>query len=91
MSLVEDMYVIGTKKRFAEAIAQVAKENNFDGLYYLCRDHGGPWQRDNERNAHLPEKEAMELGKKSYKYDLENGFDLLHIDQQKTHILWESN
>ena len=56
------------QKRFAEAIAQVAKENNFDGLYYLCRDHGGPWQRDNERNAHLPEKEAMELGKKSYKY-----------------------
>ena len=71
------------QKRFAEAIAQVAKENNFDGLYYLCRDHGGPWQRDNERNAHLPEKEAMELGKKSYKYDLENGFDLLHIDPTK--------
>lgn len=71
------------QKRFAEAIAQVAKENNFDGLYYLCRDHGGPWQRDNERTAHLPEKEAMELGKKSYKYDLENGFDLLHIDPTK--------
>lgn len=71
------------QKRFAEAIAQVAKENNFDGLYYLCRDHGGPWQRDNERNAHLPEEEAMALGKKSYKYDLENGFDLLHIDPTK--------
>lgn len=71
------------QKRFAEAIAQVAKENNFDGLYYLCRDHGGPWQRDNERNAHLPEDKAMELGKKSYKYDLENGFDLLHIDPTK--------
>ena len=71
------------QKRFAEAIAQVAKENNFDGLYYLCRDHGGPWQRDNERNAHLPEDQAMELGKKSYKYDLENGFDLLHIDPTK--------
>lgn len=71
------------QKRFAEAIAQVAKENNFDGLYYLCRDHGGPWQRDNERNAHLPEDQAMELGKKSYKYDLKNGFDLLHIDPTK--------
>ncbi len=71
------------QKRFSEAIAQVAKENDFNGLYYLCRDHGGPWQRDNERNAHLPEKEAMDLGKKSYKYDLENGFDLLHIDPTK--------
>lgn len=71
------------QKRFSEAIAQIAKENDFDGLYYLCRDHGGPWQRDNERNAHLPEDEAMALGKKSYKYDLENGFDLLHIDPTK--------
>ncbi len=33
---------------------------------YLCRDHGGPWQRDEERNAHLPEDEAAELAKKSY-------------------------
>lgn len=71
------------QKRFAEAIAQVAKENDYDGLYYLCRDHGGPWQRDKERNDHLPEAEAMALGKKSFKYDLENGFDLLHIDPTK--------
>lgn len=68
---------------FASAIKEVAKEIDFDGLYYLCRDHGGPWQRDNERNAHLPENEAMELGKKSYLEDLLNGFDLLHIDPTK--------
>ncbi|MEN8078563.1 class II D-tagatose-bisphosphate aldolase, non-catalytic subunit [Clostridioides difficile] len=71
------------QKGFAQAIEEVAKEINFDGLYYLCRDHGGPWQRDNERNAHLPENEAMELGKKSYLADLLNGFDLLHIDPTK--------
>lgn len=68
---------------FASAIKEVAEEIDFDGLYYLCRDHGGPWQRDNERNDHLPEKEAMELGKKSYLEDLINGFDLLHIDPTK--------
>lgn len=71
------------RKGFAQAIEEVANEINFDGLYYLCRDHGGPWQRDNERNAHLPEEEAMELGKKSYLADLLNGFDLLHIDPTK--------
>ncbi len=71
------------QETFAAAIKEVAAETNFDGFYYLCRDHGGPWQRDNERNAHLPEKEAMELGKKSYLYDLLNGFDLLHIDPTK--------
>ena len=71
------------QKGFASAIKEVAKEVDFDGLYYLCRDHGGPWQRDNERNDHLPENEAMELGKKSYLEDLINGFDLLHIDPTK--------
>lgn len=71
------------QERFAKAIKDIASETKFDGLYYLCRDHGGPWQRDNERNAHLPENEAMELGKKSYLVDLLNGFDLLHIDPTK--------
>jgi len=71
------------QQRFAQAIKEVAKETGYDGLYYLCRDHGGPWQRDNERQAHLSETEAMALGKKSYLIDLENGFDLLHIDPTK--------
>jgi len=71
------------QNRFAAAIKEVAKETDYNGLYYLCRDHGGPWQRDNERNAHLPEKEAMKFGKQSYLMDLSNGFDLLHIDPTK--------
>lgn len=71
------------QKRFAEDIKEVADEVDFKGMYFLCRDHGGPWQRDNERNAHLPENEAMELGKRSYLEDLLNGFDLLHIDPTK--------
>ena len=69
--------------RFHKAIQETAKAVGYEGLYYLCRDHGGPWQRDNERNAHLPEDEAMRLGKQSYLVDLENGFDLLHIDPTK--------
>ena len=71
------------QKRFSEDIAEAAKKVGFDGLYYLCRDHGGPWQRDEERNAHLPEDEAMELAKKSYLADMLNGFDLLMIDPTK--------
>ena len=68
---------------FAEAVAQVAAEISYDNLYYLCRDHGGPWQRDKERNDHLPTDQAMELGKKSYIADIEAGFDLLMIDPTK--------
>ena len=68
---------------FAQAVKEVAEEINYDNLYYLCRDHGGPWQRDKERNDHLPVEEAMELGKKSYVADIEAGFDLLMIDPTK--------
>lgn len=68
---------------FVEAIKNTAEKVDFDGLYYVCRDHGGPWQRDEERNNHLPEEEAMELGKKSYLADIEAGFDLLMIDPTK--------
>jgi hypothetical protein len=68
---------------FAASIRQIAEKYKFDGLYYLCRDHGGPWQRDKERNDRLPVAEAMALGKKSFLYDLKAGFDLLHVDPTK--------
>lgn len=68
---------------FAKAVEEVAKEIDYDNWYYLCRDHGGPWQRDQERNDHLPTEEAMKLGKQSYVADIEAGFDLLMIDPTK--------
>ena len=68
-------YVNGwDQKRFNEDIRKVANEVGY---------HGGPWQRDNERNAHLPEEEAMKLARQSYLADIENGFDLLMIDPTK--------
>lgn len=71
------------QKKFKEKIEAICEEIGYDNAYYLCRDHGGPWQRDKERNDHLPEDEAMELAKESYKEDILNGFDLLHIDPTK--------
>lgn len=77
-------YVNGWNQvRFQKDIASIAEQVGFDGLYYLCRDHGGPWQRDNERNAHIPAEEAMKLAKQSYLADIEAGFDLLMIDPTK--------
>lgn len=77
-------YVNGwDQNRFASYIEKEAKKVGFNGLYYLCRDHGGPWQRDEERNAHLPVDEAMKLAKESYLADIEAGFDLLMIDPTK--------
>ena len=68
---------------FAQAVKEVADEIAYDNQYYLCRDHGGPWQRDKERNDHLADEQAMKLGKLSYKTDIEAGFDLLMIDPTK--------
>lgn len=77
-------YVNGwDQKRFSDDIARAAAQAGYRGDYFLCRDHGGPWQRDEERNAHLPEDEAMERARRSYKADLEAGFDLLMIDPTK--------
>jgi len=74
-------YVEGwDQKEFAKAIKRIAKEINFSGLCYICRDHGGPWQRTEERRKRLSEKEAMERAKDSYLADILFGFDLLHID-----------
>ncbi len=69
--------------RFVADVKAVEEEIGFDGLCYLCRDHGGPWQRDEERAAKLPVAEAMEKCIRSYKHDMEAGFDLLHIDPTK--------
>ena len=68
---------------FAQAVKEVADEIAYDNQYYLCRDHGGPWQRDKERNDHLAVDEALKLGQLSYKTDIEAGFDLLMIDPTK--------
>ncbi len=77
-------YVRGwDQDRFVADVEAVEKEIGFDGLCYLCRDHGGPWQRDEERAAKLPVDEAMEKCIRSYKHDMESGFDLLHIDPTK--------
>lgn len=71
---------------FVQAVKDVQRAIGYDNLCYICRDHGGPWQRDKERNDHLPVEEAMKLGKKSYVADIEAGFDLLMIDPTKDPI-----
>ncbi len=55
---------------FSDAIRNIAESVNFKGLIYICRDHGGPWQRDEERFGKIPEKIAMKRAKDSYLADL---------------------
>lgn len=67
---------------FVNNIKKISQELNFP-YYYICRDHGGPWQRDEERNAHLPLEEALEIAKESFRADIEAGFDLIMVDPTK--------
>lgn len=77
-------YVNGwDQKRMVTDIKAIADKIGYTGQYYICRDHGGPWQRDEERKAALPTEEAMAIGLKSYLEDVDAGFDLLHIDPTK--------
>ncbi|MER2034283.1 class II D-tagatose-bisphosphate aldolase non-catalytic subunit [Mammaliicoccus vitulinus] len=68
---------------FVDAVEEISNKIGYDNYYYMCRDHGGPWQRDKERNDHLDSEKAMSLGKKSYIADIEAGFSLLMIDPTK--------
>jgi len=55
----------------------------YRGPVYVCRDHGGPWQRNAELDSRLPVAEAMAIARRSFAADIEAGFNYLHIDPTK--------
>ncbi|HIJ83649.1 MAG TPA: tagatose-6-phosphate kinase [Magnetococcales bacterium] len=63
-----------------ERFAKYVIHNDKKGRVVLARDHGGPWQNDTERKARLSLRQAMDSAKKSFKVDIESGFDVIHID-----------
>ncbi len=68
-------YVEGwDSKKFADYVHQKDKGK----FIFICRDHGGPWQNDVERNYDV--RKAIYSAKKSFKEDINSDFDLIHID-----------
>ena len=65
-----------TTKEFADYVYK--KDINKNVI--LARDHGGPWQNELEKNQNMNLKEAMKSAKKSFKSDIDAGFQMLHID-----------
>ena len=47
---------------------------------WLCRDHGGPWQSEKEKDAGLSLEEAMVSAKQSFEVDILSGFKVIHLD-----------
>lgn len=63
-----------------EKFSNYVKKNDKSKNIILARDHGGPWQNEIEKKNNLNLKEAMQSAKKSYKADIDAGFEILHID-----------
>jgi len=60
--------------------ARYIQENDSKGGIILARDHGGPWQNNHEVRQKHSLRQAMESAKRSYKADIEAGFEFIHID-----------
>jgi tagatose-1,6-bisphosphate aldolase non-catalytic subunit AgaZ/GatZ len=63
-----------------DEFARYVIDRDTKGKVLLARDHGGPWQSMNEKDAGLGLRRAMESAKSSYRADLAAGFQVLHID-----------
>lgn len=71
----ESGYVMTTPE-----LRKLLKQLPTDKLW-ICRDHCGPYFLDVEKG--LPLREAVEASKKTIAYDIEQGFDLIHIDTSR--------
>jgi tagatose-1,6-bisphosphate aldolase non-catalytic subunit AgaZ/GatZ len=60
--------------------AKYVHERDPDGLVALCRDHGGPWQSPSDATGGLDEDAAMESARRSFRSDVDSGFEIVHID-----------
>jgi hypothetical protein len=63
-------------EEFSKYVIEKDKKKNI----ILCRDHGGPYQNENEIKQNLSFKDIMENTKKSFRTDIESGFKIIHID-----------
>ena len=60
--------------------ANYVKNKDKSGNIILSRDHGGPWQNDEEKKKNMSLDLAMKSAKDSYRVDIDAGFEILHID-----------
>lgn len=64
-------------------IERIASQVEYEGPLFICRDHGGPWQKDDEYAGKIPSEKAMEIAKESFLDDMKAGFNFLHVDPTK--------
>jgi hypothetical protein len=63
-----------------EAFSKYVKKKDKLNQIILCRDHGGPWQGNPNKEKKLDIKKSMIDAKKSFMADIDNDFKIIHID-----------
>lgn len=78
-------YLLGgmNQEHFAPMIRKAAEAAGYEVPLFICRDHGGPWQRNTELENSYSIEQAMEIARISFRRDIEVGFNYLHIDPTK--------
>ena len=65
---------------FVKFVRMEAAAVNFDGIYIVAIDHGGPWLKDKQRTEKWSTEAAMDGVKRSFEAALLAGYDLIHVD-----------
>ncbi len=63
-----------------EEFSEYIEKNDKNQNIILCRDHGGPYQNENENKKKYSFDEVMENAKKSFSVDIQSNFQIIHID-----------
>lgn len=71
-----DSGYVMTTPEYRELLSTLPTEN-----VWVCRDHCGPYFLDAEKN--LSVRDAVEATKKTIAYDVEQGYNLIHIDTSR--------
>lgn len=66
-----------------EDFCRYVRSKDNKGYVFLARDHGGPWQNDQEVMQKMALAEAMESAKTSYRADISAGMNILHLDPNR--------
>ena len=70
-----------------EEFSRYVHEHDKNRNILLCRDHGGPYQNENENKQNLSYDEIMKKAKESFRVDIESNFKIIHIDPTENPIL----
>lgn len=78
-------YLMGgmDQARFVALIHDGADKAGYTGPLFICRDHGGPWQRNAELDGCCPVDQALQIARRSFEADLLAGFNYIHVDPTK--------